>query len=202
MKKVLKILTLIMLILTIIKIGDTYAKYFATANTATLSQDIAKWIIKINELDIKSETGESVELDIDNFSNFTNNYTAPNKISPFSEGYVDIVIDPTGTDVAVRYDVELDTTNDSNLAITAWLEMQSETKTLIKTGEHKYTGILTLEEIKNSKTDTLRCYVMWGNDENKNEIDTEVAGEVDAQIKVNVSVTATQYLGEEIVEYV
>lgn len=202
MKKVLKILTLVMLIITIIKIGDTYAKYFATANTATLSQDIAKWIIKINELDIKSETGESVELEIDNFGNFSNNYTAPNKIAPFSEGYVDIKIDPTGTDVAVKYDVELDTTNDSNLAITAWLEMQSEERTLIKTGEHKYTAIFTLDEIQDSQTDTLRCYIMWANDENKNEIDTEVAGEVDAKVKVNVRITATQYLGEEIVEYV
>ena len=53
MKKVLKILTLVMLIITIIKIGDTYAKYFATANTATLSQDIAKWIIKIKKGIIK-----------------------------------------------------------------------------------------------------------------------------------------------------
>ena len=102
----------------------------------------------------------------------------------------------------MKYDVELDTTNDSNLAITAWLEMQSEERTLIKTGEHKYTALFTLDEIQDSQTDTLRCYIMWANDENKNEIDTEVAGDVDAKVKVYVRITATQFLGEEIVEYV
>ena len=55
MKKVLKILTLVMLIITIIKIGDTYSRYYTSASTNNLSKDIGEWIIKVNEMDIYSE---------------------------------------------------------------------------------------------------------------------------------------------------
>ena len=107
MKKVLKILTLVMLIITIIKIGDTYSRYYTSANTSNLSKDIGEWIIKVNEMDIYSEDGDTVEFTLENFGNFTNPNTDPTKISPGNKGYTDIVIDPTGTDVAVRYDIEL-----------------------------------------------------------------------------------------------
>ena len=106
MKKVFKILTLIMLILTILKIADTYAKYYTKGHTSSLSEEVGQWVIKVNDMDIYSEGGQSVEFSVTNISNFTNANAAPDKISPASEGYTNIIIDPTGTDVAVRYDIE------------------------------------------------------------------------------------------------
>ena len=202
MKKVLKILTLIMLIITILKISDTYAKYHATAHTDTLSRDVAKWVIKVNELDI-SRTGETVEFPINKFNNFTNANTLGDKISPASEGYADIIIDPTGTDVAVRYDIEIELNGASNLAVSARLAMASGDNTLVKTGENTYTGIISLSEVQEGKTADVRCYITWVNDENKNNEDTEIASS-DDRVKFNVAARATisQYLGEDITPYV
>lgn len=203
MKKVLKILTIIMLIITILKIGDTYAKYYTKAQTATLSQDVGQWVIKINEMDIYSENGNSVQFTANNFNNFSNPNAAPDKISPSSTGYMDMVIDPTGTDVAVKYDIELDLTGVSNLAISARLEMTSGENTLIKTGENKYTGIISLADVQDEKTANIRCYVTWDNDETKNDKDTEIGSQVVASIvSLSLDVTVTQYLGETITPYV
>lgn len=202
MKKVFKILTLIMLIFTILKIGDTYAKYYAQAHTATLSQEVGKWVIKVNEMDIYSESGESVEFQVNNLDNFSNPDAAPDKISPSSTGYVDIVIDPTGTDVAVRYDIQLDLTGVPNLAIEARLEMASGANTLVKTGENTYSGTISLAEIQAGNTANIRCYVTWNNDETKNDEDSAIGIGTRANVSLSASVTVTQYLGEEISEYV
>ena len=199
MKKVLKILTLIMLILTILKIGDTYAKYYAKAQTANLSQDVGQWVIKVNEMDIYSETGESVEFITNNFNNFSNPNAVPDKISPSSTGYADIVIDPTGTDVAVRYDIEIDLTGVSSLAIEARLEMVSGTNTLVKTGENTYSGIISLADVQAGNKANVRCYITWTNDENKNTEDTVFGtGEQQVDISLSANVTLTQYLGEDL----
>lgn len=202
MKKVFKILTLIMLIITLLKIGDTYAKYFSKATTSTLSQEVGKWVIKINEMDIYSETGETVEFEVNNLDNFSNVNATPDKISPASTGYVDIEIDPTGTDVAVRYDVEIDLTGVSNLAIEARLEMAFGENTLVRTAENTYTGIISLADVQEGSTTILRCYVVWENDETQNEQDSEVGAVFGQEINLSAKVTATQYLGETITEYV
>lgn len=202
MKKVLKILTLVMLIFTILKIGDTYAKYYASANTMALSKEVGKWVIKLNQMDIYSETGESVEFQVDQFSNFSNANATPNKISPSSTGYTDIEIDPTGTDVAVRYDIELELTGTSNLAIEARLEMASGTNTLVKTGESTYSGIISLADVQAGNPANVRCYITWNNDEAKNQEDTAIGIAVGNNISLSAKVTATQYLGEELTEYV
>ena len=210
MKKVFKILSLVMLILTILKIGDTYSKYFTKANTATLSQDIGKWVIKVNNMNIYSSSGESVEFDVDKFTDFSNPdaeegaeaVSAADKISPGTEGYTDIVIDPTGTDVAVRYDIEIDLTGVSNLAIVARLEMASGENTLIRTGENTYSGIISLADVQNEEKATVRCFVKWVDDESNNETDSELGNTLNQTLSLAANVTVTQYLGEEITEYV
>ncbi len=202
MKKVLKILTLVMLIFTILKIGDTYAKYYASAHTMALSQEVGKWVIKVNKMDIYSETGESVEFQVDQFGNFSNANATPNKISPSSTGYVDIEIDPTGTDVAIRYDIQIDLIDVSNLAIEARLEMASGTNTLVKTGTNTYSGIISLADAQAGTPTNVRCYITWNNDETKNQEDSIIGFEAEKNISLSAKVTATQYLGEELTEYV
>lgn len=202
MKKVLKILTLIMLIITILKIGDTFSKYYTSTHTNTLSKDIGEWIIKVNEMDIYSENGESVEIEIDKFSNFTNNYTSPDKIAPFSEGYTDITIDPTGTDVAVKYDIQVNVQGNQVQGAETRLEMISDEHILIKTAEDTYTGTISLSDVKAGKKPTIRVYILWMNNELRNEEDTDIATTGQREkLNVLLNITASQYLGEEIIEY-
>lgn len=197
MKKVLKILTLIMLILALLKIGDTYSKYYSEAYTSTLSQEVGKWIIKINEMDIYSESGDSVEFEVENFKNFSNENADPGKISPSSEGYTDIIIDPTGTDVAIRYDIKVELTEIEDLEISTRIAMASGEK-LVKTGENTYSGIISLSDVQAENTADVRCYIVWNDDEEDEILYEDIDIE---EIKVSFSVTVTQYLGEELVEW-
>lgn len=203
MKKVLKIITLIMLIITIWKISDTYAKYYNEITTPTLTEEIGKWEIKVNEMDIYSATGESVEFEIDPFDSFSNPHAAQNTISPSSTGMQYFVIDPTGTDVAVRYDFVLDLTGVSDIvSISAKLEKDSGAGTLVKTGPNTYSGILTLSEVQAGDKAEISCYVTWHNDETKNDIDTAGGSTYGTIMGFNASVTVSQYLGELIEPYV
>ncbi len=201
MKKVLKILSLVMLIITIIKIGETYAKYFSEANTGTLNYEVGNWVIKINETDIYSETGETVEFEINNFNNFSNSNAVKDKISPSSTGYVNMLIDPTGTEVAVRYDIELDLTAIENIDIEEWIEMASGENTIVKTGENTYSGIISLADVQAGKIANLRCYIKWNNNENKNNLDSSVGLIYGQTLSLKVNVKVSQYLGEELIEY-
>lgn len=200
MKKVFKILTLIMLIITILKIGDTYSKYFTRANTDTLSQDVADWVIKINGVD--AVTGGDFEIPIGSFENVTNPYAVTDKISPSSQGYVDFKIDPTGTEVAVRYDIEILLTGDvTEYGIQARLEMTSGEQ-LIRTAENTYSGTISLADVLQGKQTSIRCYIEWPNNELNNEKDSELGSMLGANLSLDVSLTASQYTGEEIVPYV
>ena len=201
MKKTLKILTLVMLIITLIKIGDTYAKYLATATTETLEQKVGQWVIKINEMDIFKAEGDSVEFPLTQINNFATSNAATDKIGPGSEGYTDIVIDPTGTEVAVRYDITLELTGVSDLAISARLEMANGENTLVKTGENTYTGIIALSDIQDGEKANIRCYLKWENLETDNEKDSTAGKTEDLKLQLKANVTVLQYLGEEIVPY-
>lgn len=203
MKKVLKILTLVMLIITIIKIGDTYSRYYTSASTNNLSKDIGEWIIKVNEKDIYSETGQKVEFTLNNFSNFTNTNTDPTKISPGNKGYTDIVIDPTGTDVAVRYDIEINSVSNIDLegSIEIKLEIQDPTEKMqfVKISESKYSGTISLADIQENKTAKIRCYIEWANDNNQNERDSELGASTErVKVEVPIIITVSQHLGEKL----
>lgn len=205
MKKVLKILTLVMLIITIIKIGDTYSRYYTSANTSDLSKDIGEWIIKVNEKDIYSENGQTLEFTLNNFSNFTNPNADPTKISPGNKGYTDIVIDPSGTDVAVRYDIEFNESiifelqNMFGININLELQTPTENMQFVKISNSKYSGTISLEDIQENQKATIRYYVEWINteEEYRNEMDTLMGTQgKDALIGIPINVTVTQYLGE------
>ena len=199
MKKVLKILALIMLIITMLKIGDTYAKYYSEA-IAELEQSVGQWVIKINDMDIYSETGQTVEFDMDIQNLVADENTMPGKISPGSTWAADIKLDPSGTDVAVRYDIEVSPaqieTVDAEYHITA---IDGETQ-VIKTGANKFTGIITLAEVQENKQAQIRCSVIWNNNEERNTEDTQLAG-TSQSIEIPLTIKCTQYLGEEIEEY-
>ena len=201
MKKVLKILTLIMLILTILKITDTYAKYF-TQTTGTLELEVGKWVIKLNEVDIYSDAGETIEFLIEPDPNLiSSSNTAPGKISPASTWYADVILNSEGTEVAIRYDIEIDLSCYENVSLEHAISVEGVAREIKRTGENTYTGIISLAEVQANQLETIRCSIKWNNDENKNLEDTAI-GEVYGQsFEIPVKVTCTQYLGEEIIEY-
>lgn len=208
MRKIWILSALIMLLVTVYQINSTYAKYFTEAD-GIVEETIGAWIVKINDTNIA--TGEDVQqFTIDELTYNSNDYVLSGKIAPGLLGYFDVEIDATGASVAVRYDVTIDFStldlSDSikftKLAkIVDGIESQEG---ITRTEESTYTGIMSLEDIETGKTNTIRVYLSWEDDGTgvNDEADSNLGKNKDAQVSIPVTVKASQYLGEEINEYV
>ena len=104
-KNILVVVSLILVFITIYIIRDTYG-LFESKNIMNTNTNIAKWNVLINGTDIKS--GENFVV---NSVNIVGSDSVKNgKMAPGTEGYFDILIDPTDTDTSILYSVTFDFT--------------------------------------------------------------------------------------------
>src|SRR5574344_54947 len=101
-KSKLWILVLISAIVLIVTIGGTYA-LFENNGTGATDIRVGKWVIKLNTIDISP--GITQTFNINDITYTENTNLANGYIAPGRSGYVDILGDPAGTEVAVRYDI-------------------------------------------------------------------------------------------------
>ena len=110
MKKILSILLVIMLIITFVQIRNMYALY-KDELSGEYETSLGKWNVKVNGTDIVSP-GDVVEFQMTD-KNVRYEETGghilagSNVIAPGTEAFFDILIDTQGTEVAVKYEVEL-----------------------------------------------------------------------------------------------
>lgn len=207
MKKIWILSALIMLLITLYQINSTYAKYFSQAE-GIVEESIGKWIVKVNNTNIAVE-GDIQEFTINQLTYNSNDYVLDGKIAPGLLGYFDVEIDATDASVAVRYDVsinfnELDLSDSINFSKLVKVVDNIESNTgIIKTDVSTYTGIISLEDIEAGKTNTIRIYLSWEDDgTGTNDKNDSILGTTkDTQVSIPVKVKASQYIGEEIVEY-
>lgn len=204
MKRTYIILGIIMLIFTFYQIATSYAKYIAEA-TAVVEKQAGAWAIKVNDTDISNSNSETT-FNVDNLIFPESAFVAENKLAPGANGYFEIVIDSTGSSVAVRYDVTLVVDNlniiDSIRFTKACIVVDGEEveEGIIKTGDNTYSGVISLEDVTNEVQTTLRFYIGWEELENgQGDIaDTELGLIKDISTNIPVDVVVTQYLGEPI----
>lgn len=208
MRKIWILLALIMILITAYQINTTYAKYFTEAQ-GRVEETIGTWIVKINGTNIATEA-DIQTFTINDLNYNSNDYVLDGKIAPGLLGYFDVVIDPTGASVAVRYDVTInfDKLNISDSIKFAKLVrvvngVEEETG-IIKTGENTYTGTISLADVEAGTTNTIRVYLGWEDDgTGVNDAEDSILGTTkDVQVAIPVEVKASQYLGEEITEYI
>lgn len=169
---------------------------FETNNVMIVNSEIGKWNIYINETSVTEET-----FVVDSITVMNNEKVKDGKIAPGTSGYFDIVIDPADTDVSIRYDVSFDFSLILNSFSIKKIE-EAGGVNLIQTDEFTYTNIIDLKSIKEGTTNTIRVYVDWINNEENNEQDSEVGQTKDNYINIPINISVSQYLGEEIQEYV
>lgn len=199
MKRVFYIASLVLGIIIIVGILYSFS-LLESKTTKVVQSDLGKWVIKVNNVDV---TANAVDFQINSINYDTNANVKSGKLAPGLGGYFDIAIDPTNTEVSVRYDITFDYTllqeTGTSLAISSISELSG--KNLIQTGENTYTGVITLSEISNNKIDTIRANINWPNIEQNNEQDYELGKTEDSTLSIPVNVLLTQYTGEQIVEY-
>ena len=196
-----------MLLITLYQINSAYAKY-STEAEGIVEETIGAWIVKVNNTNIATEA-DVQNFTIDALTYNSNDYVLEGKIAPGLSGYFDVTIDATEASVAVRYDVTIDFSklniSDSikfTKLVTVVDGVESE-EGIIQTDESTYTGVVSLEDILAGKTNTLRVYLSWEDDGTgiNDEEDSMLGTNKDIQVSIPVQVKASQYLGEEIIEY-
>lgn len=197
-KVLLMRLTLIMLVITIYVISTTYA-LFQSQIKGSVVKNVGKWSIKINGADVLKGTSE--EFNMQQFVVDENENTKPSKMAPGTTGLFELSIDPTDTQISVRYDISIvldEITNDKVQLISV---EKDSTNNIVKTAENTYTGIIPLEEIEKGAIDLVKIKFCWENDEQNNMVDSEIGTIINSKIQIPVKVNITQYLGEEITAF-
>lgn len=200
LKKFYALICLLIILLLIYAGIKIYALFYSELNSKIQLKN-GIWNISVNDVDITKE--KDINFEIDDISIEENSHVKPGKIAPGLTGKFKISINPENTNVAVRYDISLnkeELTNE-NLII----ESISETKEgneLVKTGENTYTGIITLDEIKEGIQNEITIEIKWVDTEENSNIDINIGTQVNKTFKIPITVHVCQYLGEEINTYV
>lgn len=199
MKKIINLTCIIMTIVTLIIISSTYAKYVSEAFGEFSKEVNHKWKIKVNTLDISNPSEETYVFTAKDAGYVDSDTTTVDKIAPGTSAYFDVEIDPTGTEVAIRYDITLDVDGKlSDSLVFSSAEDTISSQDLIKTGESTYTGTISLTNVLAGTKSNARLYVTWENNEANNEQDTIEGTTKNNTTSFPVKVVVSQYMGEVI----
>jgi len=195
LQKVLILVMMCIFAILIYKIIDIYAVFHSEVE-ANVKLENGIWNITVNGTKITS--GVETQFVVDQISTTENNHVKPGTLAPGLSGNFVMAISPEDTNVSVRYDITLnqEELGDSNLKIKSIQEIENNYQ-LIKTGENMYTGIMTLQEIKNGIFHKINMEVEWVDDGLNNENDTELGKDTEP-LKIPITVHVIQYLGEKI----
>ncbi len=195
-KILLIVAVVIMLGITIYNVRDSYA-LFESEISVQAGTTAGSWNIYVNGTNI---SGDTTQFTVNNVNISTNEHVVQNRMAPGTSAYFDLNIIPSGTDVSIRYDITFDFSElSTSLVVDEIAELNG--RTLVRTGENVYSGIITLSEIRNNAFSSVRVAIKWDNDEQNNDIDTEIGMNIDGSISIPVQIDVMQYLGEELVEY-
>lgn len=217
-KKIRVLIVTIILIMLVLIVRSTYSKYTNLA-VANVEERVGNWVIKINDKDVTTvdEFGNFGVFEIDDFTwNWSESpHVKEPKVAPGMKGYFDLKIDPTGTDVSIKYTLTIDdskiaemlgippggATDRINLKMTGIIE-NGETLELPRDedGNIVITKVKTLEQIKSDdeddRVDKLKVEVTWENNEDNNDIDSQIGSVANHTIKLPVKVDVIQWTGE------
>lgn len=176
-------------------LASTYSKY-VTGTTGNADVRIARWKIRVNNQDVINNYNIS-SLIQPVFPGNTN--IASGVIAPTAEGYFDIVIDGTNTDVSFNYEITTSENEDSavsDLVLSGYSIDGGQRQTInSQNGQLSLTDSISYDQA--DKEISVRVYFMWNDDENDgatmdNTDDTNATKNDDNLAKINVNVRFVQ----------
>ena len=197
-------LILVVLIIGLYFVSGTYARYTSTIN-GKVTAKVAKWAVTLNGVDMTTAE-ETMELTFEETE--ANNDVVDGYIAPGSELYSnDLEIDPTGTQVAMDYTIELGeiTSNEElsgKIKIARLEKMVDGNWTNVNDFSvgSPYNGTIELVDQENALTSdesvTYRVVLAWDNVEDNNATDTELGVIAPEDVTMTVKVTAQQHITE------
>ncbi len=171
---------------------SSYSKY-TSSKVAYSNSKVAVWSIKVNTEDISNKSVLTNNVQFNIMSNSA--YIASGKFAPTSEGYFDIVLDTSETEVTVNYniDIKLDTiTSLIGCTIAGYEEIldTSNVSTNIPANlntveNNQISGTILLEENTSEQVKKLRFYLKWDDD-------SEIENIEDSNVTIPIVITFEQ----------
>ena len=186
-KKVLIIFAILAVILLAFIGGQAYAKYVSEVKGEGIAE-VATWDFKVN--------GQTEQVEAINLASTCNNETlVDNKIAPGTSGSFNIIVDATGSEVGINYDITF--TEEENKPQNLKFEYNEKEYNSIKDLEDDLSGTINAND--ENKTRTLNVKWKWNYETGSNPeeissndlIDTQDAKKMQ-NYTFNVVVTGTQ----------
>ena len=209
MKKLLTVLVLIMLIISLFQIANTYALYKEQLS-GDYSNLLGIWAIKVNGVDISSG-GENLTFTMteDNLTYLDSAHVKSQKIAPGTQACFEIIIDPTNTDVSILYtlDIQLNNVTTARMSLVRvenYFQKDGETEQITNTEVntenelHKHNAIIPVDKINSKYLNHVKLYFEWNNVEENNEADSTLGQTENAKISIPLEINLKQYTGEVI----
>lgn len=191
-KIVLILICCILLASLLLFINMIYAKY-KTEVSAKASISISRWDVKVNDNSIKNNQDIS--------STITpvfpgNEYIASNIIAPTAEGYFDLFLDYTATDVAFKYEINVSPNEESAVKDLVTTGYSVDDGEKIEFSEFNSPISETVNLSNENKTKKIRIYIVWNDDPDTSSMDnlsdTSSTLKADNSAILDVSVAFTQ----------
>ncbi len=185
------LIAIIALIICIGQIKQTYAKY-TESKTGDAEFEVACWRILLNNSDI-TEGSTMSSLINPVYENSTT--VASGVIAPGSQGYFDIVVNATNTDVTFSYNISITSsvsTDVEDLIISSYQINNGPVTAVQGGGINNLTGTVNYND--QNKVINLRIYFEWfeGNGEQMNNAADTAASVGGGTGKININATFTQ----------
>lgn len=159
-KKLLLLLIFIIICILVYTIIQIYAKYVSSAS-GSASMNVASWDIKVNNLSIKNNTDISSVI-VPVFPGNSN--MASGIIAPTAEGYFDLNLDFSTTDVSFRYDISLDVDENSSVQDLVATGYSIDGGSIVSFENSPYTLSDTILHNSGTSSRTIRVYIKWDDD--------------------------------------
>ena len=188
--KIKLVIAITTLIICIFQIQQTYAKYIESKDGST-DFAIANWKILLNDHDI-SDGAQLSSLINPVYEN--NNNVESGVIAPGSEGYFDLEIDATNTQVSFTYDISIASADDSDVTdlIISSYKIDDNPIVNVENGVNNLTNTINYNEP--DKVINIRIYFKWkdGDGETMNNAADTAASVGGGTGKLSVNATFTQ----------
>ena len=184
MKLKLYICGILLLLITIITVSNTYA-LFETNASGEANFDVGKWVIKLNNKDISLEK----IITLDDFVYTNSSHVEPGYFAPTSQAEFEMNIDASQTEVSIEYSIVIDDSSLEDYPNITFKILDLDTNTEINNTSTN--GIMYLNDT--NKTKNFKIILTWANQAQYDESDTSL---IDQEIKFTIQADFKQYLGE------
>lgn len=162
---------------------------FETNVHGPVEMDLANWQILVNSTDI---SGGSQSFNVEQVNWDRVSYVVDGKAAPGLGAYFEIIIDPTGTDVAVGYELNFDMDSLSNDYI--YITSVTSNGEPMDVLDNTFIGNISLEDVQTGSEDVVRVEIFWENNESNDLVDSNFVNQETPQIVIPTSIRVFQQI--------